>query len=88
MANPIIAEARHALLAGWFGAHFEPHPTVKNTPEKSESQHLALELHSPGDGPGQATLGWFDRHFGPSTSPHDIGGIDRDIHGNAHCHER
>ncbi|MEJ7927036.1 hypothetical protein WG908_09740 [Sphingobium sp. AN641] len=30
IGREIIAEGRHELLAGWFGRHFEPHPSARS----------------------------------------------------------
>lgn len=30
-AGQAVAEARHEIMGGWFGRHFEPHPIQKQT---------------------------------------------------------
>lgn len=44
-ARTAVDETRHELLAGWFGKHFEPHPTRPQAPSRDELQPGERDIH-------------------------------------------
>ena len=44
-AGTAVAEARHELLSGWFGRHFEPHPTRQQAPARDDPAPGERDIH-------------------------------------------
>lgn len=44
-ARTAVGEARHELLAGWFGRHFEPHPTQPHAPARDQASPGERDIH-------------------------------------------
>jgi len=40
-----VAEARHELLAGWFGRHFEPHPIQRAGMDREPGAPGERDIH-------------------------------------------
>jgi hypothetical protein len=43
-----FGEARHELLGGWFGRHFEPHPSHQRGPEEPDPGERDIHGHEHG----------------------------------------
>lgn len=40
-----VAEARHELLGGWFGRHFEPHPELRQGLDREQPSLGERDIH-------------------------------------------